>query len=926
MTSVFPLALPLHRDDACQVDLLGIVIATEEDTFRYSLDVQHDKCTNISHTDTKTNLPVDGPLKYVSNAAGDSPLLLCVPTTYNKLKLLLNVALLGVSDDKSLVILKTSGTDTDMALLKAYLDLNDYYSEARGISKIAYSKLLLDEETVIVNDHLNPDMLLDLRVNVSVWELSHSDAKLMFSFQLYVELPAASASGTPVFPKTGQFAPQVDPAPPAASGTVDLSLTEMRKAFNFNTEDGPEFRKVLRGYERDTPRLRRSVLGLQEEAKSMESNLRRLLLSRKRIVDTLETLIDSQFNPVLKTLGLLKMFSRNFKSIFDSVERSITVLLKLILNSTSFSKMSSYFQSVIPAEGHETSPAKKTFEKQSKEFYDWLNKYLSNEKDRPELKLLLKRKNFQLSSFDYLNSLNLASNNQYFNQFLENLFKFSSLPSSGGKLDLTLTEDGKLSETLLTEDAKLYLNGLSRFNSEKLQLRQMIEACRTNEELTKLLKVNPLNPSKVESSELEFKDKPTFADIPGVKLDMIFPGSPATSSPVANQLSMSPVVNNTSENGDQNANLSGILYALGGQGKQGWHKEWVVLRNGQLQEFSDWRRGTLPINKPIDVALASVKPINRDKRQFCFEIMTSLGHKHVFQAINEDERKKWISALYNAGQLTQGLISRSGKLKKPIPKLHASSQLIIPTDDRLGSPVSIVSSSFHKLEDENYLEIVRAVEGGENNRCADCGSTDKVEWISSTFLVTICVNCSSAHRNMGTHISKVRSLKLDNFKHERRVLLDYVNNALVNSYLAPAPKVKLTHESNSEDRLKFINRKYEQKAFSVPIENITSVLVKAVQNIDIPEVIRCLNCGADPNINLQMSSAKWTEPMTVSLFEYSLRKIVKVSEGGFDTEYFVISELLLLHGCQIDPDSELQPEIVTSERAYAYWDSVRARS
>lgn len=67
----------------------------------------------------------------------------------------------------------------------------------------------------------------------------------------------------------------------------------------------------------------------------------------------------------------------------------------------------------------------KKFEADSKEYYSWLNKYLSNEKERPELKLLAKRKVFELSKFDYLNSLTKVTNNQYVNEVLENFFQIS---------------------------------------------------------------------------------------------------------------------------------------------------------------------------------------------------------------------------------------------------------------------------------------------------------------------------------------------------------------------------------------------------------------------------------------------------------------------------------------------------------------------
>ena len=77
----------------------------------------------------------------------------------------------------------------------------------------------------------------------------------------------------------------------------------------------------------------------------------------------------------------------------------------------------------------------------------------------------------------------------------------------------------------------------------------------------------------------------------------------------------------------------------------------MVLKKGQLIEYADWRKGRTPINKPIEIALANVKAITHDKRQFCFEVLTSTGSKHVFQAFDNDDRNKWVKALHNAGQL-----------------------------------------------------------------------------------------------------------------------------------------------------------------------------------------------------------------------------------------------------------------------------------
>ncbi|KAF3336832.1 putative ADP-ribosylation factor GTPase-activating protein AGD11 isoform X2 [Carex littledalei] len=106
-----------------------------------------------------------------------------------------------------------------------------------------------------------------------------------------------------------------------------------------------------------------------------------------------------------------------------------------------------------------------------------------------------------------------------------------------------------------------------------------------------------------------------------------------------------------------------------------------------------------------------------------------------------------------------------------------------------------------------------------NKYCADCGSPDP-KWVSLSLGVFICIKCSGAHRSLGVHISKVLSVKLDDWTNEQvDILVDRGGNAAVNmKYEAFLPEYyrKPKPESSSEERTDFIKRKYETQQFMVP--------------------------------------------------------------------------------------------------------------
>ncbi|KAI7999309.1 ADP-ribosylation factor GTPase-activating protein AGD12 [Camellia lanceoleosa] len=121
----------------------------------------------------------------------------------------------------------------------------------------------------------------------------------------------------------------------------------------------------------------------------------------------------------------------------------------------------------------------------------------------------------------------------------------------------------------------------------------------------------------------------------------------------------------------------------------------------------------------------------------------------------------------------------------------------------------------------------------DNRSCADCGAPDP-KWASANIGVFICLKCCGVHRSLGTHISKVLSVTLDEWSDDEiDAMIEVGGNASANSiYEAFIPQgyTKPGPESGHEERAKFIRSKYELQEFLKPSLRISSIPSNSKKN------------------------------------------------------------------------------------------------
>ncbi|XP_050406362.1 centaurin-gamma-1A isoform X16 [Patella vulgata] len=160
------------------------------------------------------------------------------------------------------------------------------------------------------------------------------------------------------------------------------------------------------------------------------------------------------------------------------------------------------------------------------------------------------------------------------------------------------------------------------------------------------------------------------------------------------------------------------------------------------------------------------------------------------------------------------------------------------------------------ISDASGIATIRNVRG--NNICADCSAANP-DWSSINLGILICIECSGIHRNLGTHISRVRSLDLDEWPPDISKVMTAIGNTVANSVWENNIKnfTKPTPQTTREEKEKFIRAKYEHKEFVPPLPYVdipvNQQLIDALVREDIRNIVIILGHAVAEDINAPYS-------------------------------------------------------------------------
>ncbi|XP_074404997.1 arf-GAP with GTPase, ANK repeat and PH domain-containing protein 1 isoform X6 [Zonotrichia albicollis] len=334
----------------------------------------------------------------------------------------------------------------------------------------------------------------------------------------------------------------------------------------------------------------------------------------------------------------------------------------------------------------------------------------------------------------------------------------------------------------------------------------------------------------------------TTVKVPGKRPPRATSACAPISSPKTNGLSkdmsslhISPNSGNVTTSTSVSQMASGISLVSFNSRPDGLHQ-----RSYSVSSADQWSEATVIANSGISSAKRKAWKLNRvgslrniysssstnteeQEENFEFIIVSLTGQTWHFEATTYEERDAWVQAIES--QILASLQSCESSKNK----------------SRLTSQNEAMA-----------LQSIRNIRG--NSHCVDCEAQNP-DWASLNLGALICIECSGIHRNLGTHLSRVRSLDLDDWPIELIKVMSAIGNELANSVWEENSQghVKPSPDSTREEKELWIRAKYEQKLFLAPLQclelSLGQHLLRATAEEDLRTVILLLAHGTRDEVN-----------------------------------------------------------------------------
>ncbi|RDW93239.1 putative ARF GTPase activator (Csx2) [Aspergillus mulundensis] len=840
----------------------------------------------------------------------------------------------------------------------------DYDQRANRLNTLAYFSFWVQNTAralpspQVISPNLDVHMPIRNRVPSSHSVLSHSsDADISSTAQIQV------------VPETP---PEVNDAPStsAAPAPVKVDLPHSRPGEDMSAvEDGPLFRATMKALEQKTGNMRAKIKKLLKKAEAAHQAQTACNEAVEAFLSALGDASTSNANAIQPALD--HYFEKISRQILNYERLNALQLQRLVIEPL----LKLYTNDIKQAEAK-----KKEFEEESRDYYAYVGRYLGQRQDslkekkrvESDSKYQAKRRNFELRRFDYSSFMQDLHGGRKEQEVLSHLTKYADTQAKSFLAAAKHVDDMVPQLDALIHEVNQADKEFQFQRTEREEKRRALEKSSN----TYLEPDAPTSASAastlVGSGNGNQKSEGDLgrADSTGSQLRSVTSNNSSTSTqtapptnPPAGTSAVTSVMNPSCQQRKE-----GLLWALSRPGshidpkginKQAWHKFWIVLDQGKLSEYSNWKQKLDLHMDPIDLRMASVREARNAERRFCFEVITP-QYKRIYQATSEDDMGNWIRAINNA---LQSAVEGRSMYPPPVsdgdkPSIgrdigsvltgksssvshhshHPSASSNVTRRTTVGARPSYVRSDSQGYEDNpsKLLQAVRDADQG-NHWCADCNSTSKVEWVSINLGIVLCIECSGIHRSLGTHISKVRSLTLDvhSFSNDIVEILLQVGNRVSNMVWEATldQSQKPMSSSTREQRLRFITAKYAERTFVQPLPSPLSrfptadeTLLASIKRNDIQGVLYGIALRANVNVAdrsrstdavfLALAAADPAQPGSTP------SSIASRPSTSAKTIPFPVAELLVQNGAEIPSQP---PPIPLSPAAQLYLNQRTAR-